>query len=203
MGTVAVLAVTLMLSLVQGQTLRDLARAGEPVNISIDCDCGQPPELREVVAKTDVVVRGTVIKAESHLTPDERAIETVYSLRPVQIVAQREPFLYETPGLVSAVRFVHLGGSVTIEGTPVTVTVGWLPRIAVRTEGLFFLKHGDEPDLFVLAASPHGAFEVEGGRITPMGRDEDLYEPYTGSGLAGFSAKLDVLRQEIWQDHER
>lgn len=201
MGITLILAVSVVLiSIVSppSQTLRDRARDGKPVTISVDCDCGEAPQLEELIARTDLIVRGTIVDAQSHLTSDEQGIETVYTLQPAEILAQRTPTVHKSPGVVPALRFVHPGGRVTIDGTPVEVVVGWLPEIPVGQEGLFFLKKGSQPDLLAVAESPFGTFEVHGSQIRPMGRAKEAYKGDMNQGLAHFSATVANLARVQW-----
>ena len=136
-------------------------------------------------------MRGTVTRAVSQLTQDENEIVTLYTLEVTHIIRERGQ--RQQPAVVSPVRFIHKGGSLMIDGTPVSMVLGWMPPIPPGTEGVFFLVRGEEPGLFVIASSPHGAFELHGERITPLSRDKDAYRAQTGSGVGAFVAAVQHL----------
>ena len=192
------LLLALSLGAASDQTLRENARQGKPVNISVDCDCGPAPEFRDVVSKADVILSGTITQAVPRLTPDEKEIETVYTLIVNRIIAQRDQIIYDRPGPVAPFHFVQKGGSLSIDGIPVSMVLEWLPPIPVGTQGVFLLTRSVEPEVYVITSTPYGAFRLQGDQVTPMTRKKDVYQQYVGIGLAGLLRELEELRLETW-----
>ena len=185
------LLVSLLLAAPPQQSLRELAKPGVEAGIVVDCDCG-PLELREEVAKVDLIVWGTVTSAAPHLTTDETEIHTTYRLEVKQIVARRTDDLATTIGL----EFTQRGGSLTIDGTPISYDVGWLPKLRIGVETILLLNRDAKSGAYTNQAGV--AFEVRENRATAMTLRRVLDPEYVGISSTALVELLRQLVGETW-----
>jgi hypothetical protein len=149
-------------------TLIELAREHGGIEIaSLACGyVGQPPTFEGVVRDAEIVIYGTVVGADAHLSADGREVWTDYRVQPIQVVHERTPSLLSTS--LEPPTFTARGGTLIFEGLTITEQF--------RQNGLeVALNVGDE--VVVLGATrqqrltldPSGVFMVRDGEVRSNG----------------------------------
>jgi hypothetical protein len=163
----------------QRPTLIDLASEHGGIEM-ISLACGPRPSFETVVSDGTVIVHGTVVTAEGHLSADQQEVWTDYQVQPIQII--REP---TSSSLSPPILFTTRGGSVVIEG--LTITYSHRQNNSTVT-----LQVGDEVVLFGtmhdkrLIFNPISVFMVRDGVVRSNG------------DMSGFSADREALPLETF-----
>jgi hypothetical protein len=137
-------------AIAQNPTLRDrVASAHGSVQLHVNVD-GPIVTTQQMLAETDVVVRGLVGPGVARLAKDERTIMTTYELVNPQVSFSKTTVPANQPGIVPrAISLTQPGGTVAIGEFTATV------------------EYDDVPNA-------HRAFRIFSGRNHPTGRDEQL-----------------------------
>ena len=92
------------------RTLPEIGRdKQEPINLG-GSGCGPYPTLTAIASRADLAVYGTVMERSSHLSRDEREIETDYRIEPRQVLFQRIVLTSDKLGWVPPMIFKTRGG---------------------------------------------------------------------------------------------
>jgi hypothetical protein len=167
--------------------------AGFAVNINAD----GPPILFAYIAKqTDLMVRVTIGRAESHLTADGRSIDTTYELRDPAIIYVRPVFTPIHPAAMPALTVTVEGhGAVLIDGYRVSVSRDDTPRFQPDQDCILLLHQ--VRDGYRLAGGYAGAFEVRSLRqVAPMVNRPGDHLSFAGLDTDTFTLRMvNQLRQ--------
>lgn len=152
-------------SVVNGQELtipERLAAAGRDIQVGWQHASGLVL-VSDLLAKTDMMVRGIVGTPKSYLSDDQCKVYTDYPILDPVILYNRQPTPTPRPGAASSVTVTQFGGTVTINGLTFTETYRDLPPFQSGSEGLFLLKVVNDkhfpPGIFL------GAFGISNGLL--------------------------------------
>jgi hypothetical protein len=137
---------------------------------------GTPPTVVDVLRDTDLIVRGTLGKSHSYLSPDQREVLTDYDVLKPEFLFERQLPAAAQPGVPRAVTLTLLGGSVSVGGFTYTFTDKAVQPLNTGTTCLLLLKK--VAGRYRLAGDYLGIFKI----------DDDKLVPFTGK--QGFAAEL-------------
>jgi hypothetical protein len=158
---------------VSGQSLRDLARQrGGKVESIVDVEYGAA-NMNELMASSDLVLRGHIADAKVHLRQDESAVVTDYVIAPIQVFKQRRPTGVARPGETTEIVVRRPGGRLVEGGLEMTTSVNIYPEsesFKVGEDVVLFLVYNPDGRVYNFAGGPFGACRVQDGRVYPMTR---------------------------------
>lgn len=181
----------------QGPTIPELAaRATEPVvTLNRNRDV-VTLELAELLGRSDLVVRGTIVPLRSYLSDDQLAIYTDYLVSPVRLIVMRHA-RHDKPTLgLNEIAFSHFGGTMTFHGVTVQVIDRNLPPFKKNTEVIVLLQRsGNETKAsapFKIVGSL-AAFEIRRGGVHPMMEPTHELGQYRGMPEPEFISRVIAL----------
>jgi len=160
---------------------------------------GIAPSLSQVLAETDLVVRGVVGKPRGYLSADERKVYTDYPIMDPVILYQPEVAKASRPGpnAVPVVTVTLAGGTVEVSGLTYTEKHEALPPLEQGVECVFLLKRAS--GALRIAGTYYGAFAVRDTRLVPLTRKSgfalELAEKATDQATTDLVTKLQQLRR--------
>jgi len=142
---------------------------------------GPPPTVNDVLADTDVIVRGVLGEPKTYLSEDQAVILTDYPIIKPSILYQSTATRTLTPGL-PAITITLLGGTYTRNGLSFTTKHEALPLPDPGIEGLFLLTRvGDQ---YRIAGRYFGAFKTTNGRVANLAMKRDYAPEYDGAPVS-------------------
>lgn len=124
-----------------------------------------PLQLSDIVAQSDLIVRGKVVGLESNWTPDRTMIQTDVRLQVLDVVVSRVDVQEE-------VTFRVEGGRIGEQEVRTSVD----PVFREGNEGIFFLHFAtDEPRLTLVGRS-QGYLSIENGMVSVDGETKSVAE---------------------------
>lgn len=150
-----------------------------------------PPSFDEIVRRADLIVDGLVTPQITYLSDDQVDLYTDYVVTLGRVFAARRPVQVSpgAPGIVLR----QFGGRTTINGVEVSEVDQNMPPLAAGRHVILLLIYNEALRKYELPSEIAGAFEVYGGKITPLLRSSRTYEPYKGMSLADFEAEIHRL----------
>jgi hypothetical protein len=138
-----------------------------------------PTPLPDLVDMSVMVLRGRVIKAETHLSDDESNVYTDYVVAPLEVLKQPADFaIAARPGPGAGIVVRKLGGTVKVGGFTLrtqTESDAWDIPVRIGDDYLLFLSRGSgrsevrpSTGLFHLTNVHLSIFAVQGGRLKAM-----------------------------------
>ena len=170
-GSVLPLAILLSAQVVAGQgpTIPEsLAQQGVPLGRSVGVWSGPAPSVEQVLAQTDLVVRGVVTQTRSYLSPDEREVYTDYDIRSPSIQYRASAVTQPRGGSASTLTITLLGGIVELNGLQFKSEHKGLPALVSGDEYVLLLE--STGDRYFIADKYFGAFHIVDGRVEPSAR---------------------------------
>lgn len=165
------------------QKLEDRARTSGG-NIEVVLHRQVPPTaLPDLVAQADSIVRALVLAGRPRLTPDEREIETDYTLQIHEIYdGSRDVYAGQT------ITVTKPGGKLTLAGRVVSMREPDFPALEDGREYVLFLRPAGERNVSVVVGASQGAFLIEDG-----------YAEQLNGEIKGLRGKLplDAFKEEI------
>ena len=145
-----------------GQSLPEIARQhGGTASSVISVNTPVSP-LRDVVMDSDLIVRGQITKVEPQLTTDQSTVETVYTIRPIEVLKDARSQRMRMRGSVSPIVVRHAGGRlVTEDGLHLATSINDLPEaeyFALSEEVLVMLTYHAYTQAYEFAHGTFGAF---------------------------------------------
>jgi hypothetical protein len=179
-------------AIAQDPTLRErVASAHENVQLHVSVD-GPIVTTQQMLAETDVVVRGLLGPGVAHLSADERAIMTTYELVNPQVSFSKTTAQANRPGVVPrAISLTQPGGTVAIGEFTATVEYDDVPNLRSGME-LIALLTDRQGQYF--AARGIGLFEVHEARIVPIAKARELRQ-FRGMAKDAFLEEVVRLRK--------
>lgn len=153
-----------------------LAAAGRSLFGGSTGPSGPPPALADVLAETDLIVRGFIGTGRSYLSEDEMNVLTEVPVESPVVIYERDPERQTKPGPATPLTLTLDGGTVRVGELTYTQTHGALPTLERNTECLLLLKK--VKGRYHVAGRYYGAFELKGERMIPLTR------------MAGFASEL-------------
>jgi len=139
----------------------------------------------ELVAGSDIIVRGRVRSVSTRLSTDQRFVLTQYEVTPTHFFKRPQT---EKGGPVDSrsVFVTLLGGAGQFNGLELATRVNIFPETEIFRQGedliVFLAKNESEPGTFLLNGGPFGAFRVKGRIVAYMThavREKHPDEPLT------------------------
>lgn len=138
-----------------------------------------PTPLPDLVDLSAMVLRGRIIKIETHLSDDESNVYTDYVVAPVEVLKQPADFtIAATPGPTSGIVVRKLGGTVKVGGFTLrtqTESDAWDIPVRIGDDYLLFLSRGSgrsqvraSTALFYLTNAHLSIFAIQEGRLKAM-----------------------------------
>src|SRR5712691_10273914 len=120
----------------QQPTLRELAAQTQGKTAVMKMGCGWPgAPFKLIASQTDLVIEGTVTSHRAYLTCDDRDIFTDYEFSLRQIFSQPAVQSSNRPALPAPFVFKTEGGTVVLDGFPITVDVDSSGRRVTLKDG--------------------------------------------------------------------
>lgn len=152
-------------------------RTGGPLQQMYNTEQSPNLSLAELATSSDLIVRAVIMDKHAVLTKDETAIESDYTVQPVESLWSRSISKQNEPLVLTA-----LGGTLTIEGYKVDGIDADMPPFDVGVQYLLFLKLDPATQHYLLPHGGQGAFAIRG----EPGR-ESVYQLSSKFGALGFS----------------
>ena len=137
------------------------------LNIDFNSPIG---ELRDLTAKSAVIVRGIVRVVTTRLADDESKVMTEYKIVPNKFYKGSFAGPTTRPGMTAPLIAQHAGGTLEFDNLHLQTVVDELPEKETLSKGeevVLFLSAVD-PGRFQLTGGPFGAFRVADGSVTAM-----------------------------------
>src|SRR5262249_342124 len=133
---------TAWLAHAQRPTLRDLvSQAQGDVRVGLSVTSPTPVPFDQLFAQTDYVVTATIGTGTSCLRDDGYDIFTTFTLRDQRVLFARQVFQSQRVGEATPpLTLTQLGGTVSIDGFKVTVSVGDAPQVSEGMDTILFLR---------------------------------------------------------------
>lgn len=135
-----------------------------------------PVDLSELVKSSDLIVRAVVTdNGRSYLSKDGRTMHSEFGLQ----VLDR---LLAAPSLKPATKILVTipGGTMTIEGYPVTTRESDLPPFHANEEYILLLKRDPSIGQYILPYGAQGAFRITGGEVEQVSKDTGTWNRERG-----------------------
>lgn len=173
-----VLSLLLGAAVAQGPTLRErVARAHTDVALTVNVD-GPVVTLEQILAETDLVVRGSVGRATAKLSADEREITTTYEIVNPQVSFSKSYAQAARPGLPTRVITVtQPGGTVSIGAFTATIRYDDAEMLKTGTDVIVLLR--DDRESYAISGRA-GMFEVRDARIVPLAKRRGEHQRFAG-----------------------
>lgn len=135
--------------------------------------------LADIVKSSDLILRAIITYKHARLTTDETAIESDYTLQPVERLWARQSSKQDR-----SVVLTTSGGTLTVAGHEVVGIDAELPPFDVGAQYLLFLKFDPATGHYRLPHGGQGAFAIRGEPDR-----ESVYQMSSQVGQLGFSTK--------------
>ena len=160
-----------------GQTLADMVRAngGKPVTITgtIDAPTVSVPDLPKYC---DLIIVGSLTKKGSYVGKEQIFVYTDYALNPERVLLNRSkaPATSAAPAQTAPLTITLYGGTVEVDGVPVTVRDGSQPASLEGKRLLLFLtRNTEKPNNYFVYGNAGGIFEVgANGRLKSVSTEQ-------------------------------
>jgi hypothetical protein len=161
--TFALVLLGLTVGVAAQERIPERVRRGQPAGGAFINDYAHYESLADLAQRGDLIVRGLINEANSHLTKDETSIETDYTVLVLDQLFARGTIKHGQTIVVT-----REGGTVTVEGKKVTVTENAFKPFEIGDEYVFFLHL--RPDThYGLVAGPQAVFKNVGGEVEQVG----------------------------------
>jgi len=178
------LCVASLTSVLQAQLLtipEALAKAGRSLSSGPSVPSGPAPSIDQVLAETDLIVRGVLGEPTTRLSDDQMEVYTEYPLRNAVIrynaISNGMPAARPSSLLVTV-----LGGTFIINGLTFKSVHGALGLLQPGAEYLLLLR--SVGNRYFLAAEYYGAFQVVGSTATNHVQKRGFAEELNGKPVA-------------------
>ena len=154
-----------------GQNLRDLARqqgGRATTTYNAELPVIQVPEL---LADSDLVLRGYVAGVRPRLNLDESIVVTEYAVVPLQIFKQRRPLTLAKPDQAHPILVWVPGGELTEGGLQMSTKSNIQTDAEALKAGedvILFLFYRPDMRVYVLTDGPFSAFRIQERVVTPL-----------------------------------
>ncbi len=116
----------------------------------------------QLLAKTDLIVRGRVVSETSRLSPDEEYVLTDYTTEVLEVFKDSGHSTLVGDKLV----LTKVGGNILVDGKPIRWDTPHSPPIAWIEPHVFLISRSKERDgELYLASSEFGAFPLRNGKV--------------------------------------
>ena len=164
-----------------------LARAGHSLSSGASTPSGVAPSMDDILAETDLIVRGIVQQPRSYLSDDQMEVFTDYSILNPTVFYQSEKaasVALNMRGIVATL----IGGTITIDGLRFTSTPEALARLEPGSDCLLLLKA--HRDRYHVAGAYFGAFRVEAEKIMPLTKKRGFASKYANAPVGQAAKEL-------------
>lgn len=158
----------------------------------------------ELLAQSDLVLRGRIVGAKTSLTPDESWVVTDYEIAPIHVVKQNAPMNTARPGEITPIILRLLGGTVVVDGRyRLTTNVPDFPESETPKLGeemIFFMMYSiDErgvvdKKMYYLMGGPFSVFRILNGHVQPL---RSAMAKQLGNKSVAVEAFLSDLQQKL------
>jgi hypothetical protein len=142
---------------------------------------GKPPSIEELLAETDVIVRGVVGGGQTRLSRDQRKVVTDYRIdQGVVLYRRQQPddVREEERDLIVTVP----GGTVLIGDLSYTLRAETLPHLDEGSHCLLLLKRGS--GTYELAGTFFGAFLIADAKLFPLATKQGFAQELHGTAAS-------------------
>ncbi len=150
---------------VSSQTLPDSVRQRGMVEQAITNEYPRA-SVREIAAGSDLIARVLVLQHQSHLTSDQRSIETDYTVQLLGVVRSKRPEIREG-GILHVTK---PGGEIFVDGKVIPALEPDFPALQDGAEYVAFLKYRPSHEDFEFHYGGQGAFVIRDEFVHQMSR---------------------------------
>lgn len=180
-----------LLTSIHGQLLtipEELSRVGKSLSSGPTLPSGPTPAVNQILAITDIIVKGVLGNPTSYLSDDQMEVYSDYPLQDAVILYQVQESARPRTSQVPAITLTMLGGTVTINGLTYTRRHEGLPLIPPGTECLLLLKQVG--NRYYIAGSYYGAFRIVNGTLTRLVHSEEFAPELNGASASAAEQDL-------------
>jgi hypothetical protein len=124
-----------------------------------------PVALPELIAQSDVIVRGQITGLESSWTSDRSTIQTDVTLQVVELVVTRVGLVEQ-----NEITFRVEGGKIGEQEVRTSID----PIFEEGDEGIFFLNFGTDGERLTLVGRSQGYLRIENGQVSVEGETKTV-----------------------------
>jgi hypothetical protein len=151
------------------ETLLDRVRRGDgPIELISASPLFDVMSLQQLVAKSDLIVRGVLGEPRTYVSDDGQSIYTDFPLTPTDFIYSPSVQTSAKPSLAPSIVITLLGGNVVLEGRPVSWVHKATPILRRGNEGIFLLTR--RQGKMFLVFNYLGAFDIDSDVATPASR---------------------------------
>ena len=187
-------ASALVIASASAQSLREIARQhGGNVSNIMDIDCGIA-STAELMAQSDLVLRGTITSSKSHLKSDETSVVTDYVVEPVKVFKQRQVASVARPGEVAQIIARRPGGKVMDGSLSLSTSVDAYPEAESFKRGedvIVFLVYDSVARVYHFTGGPFGVFRIASRHVHPMTHEVATRRGDQPIDLAAFLSRVE------------
>lgn len=180
------------------ETLIELAKRLAPTPIFIEKQRELiPSSLESTVAGADLIVHGTVTRANTYLSTDQYELFTDYVITPIRFIFQRSVMPTQRPGLPEPIVVTLWGGRTTLEGVDVTLQDKDAPRLETGAEVVLCLR-ADPSGRYRLVSDITGAIGVIANRLVFLNNEhayDDAFLELKGASVDQLDRRVQRLKQ--------
>ncbi len=134
---------------------------GEPVS-----EVNEYPlaSVGEIAAGSDVIARVLILQHQSHLTNDQRSVETDCIVQLLALVKSKRPDVREG----GIIHITKPGGEIFVDGKPLPAIERDCPPLEDGAEYVAFLKHRSKHHDFEFNFGAQGAFAIKDDMVSQM-----------------------------------
>ncbi len=179
------------------ETLREaVLRTNGPVNKVMSPPLFVQTSLEELLNSSDLVVQGTLGEPRSYVSDDGGTIYTDYVVREPQVLYSATVQMSPKPGPAADFTLTQLGGSVLVEGQPVSVRHLALEPLKAGTHGVFLLVRRQDKN-FILR-DYLGVIEIQHEIVSPLGELRNIAPGIRGTTVTAFRRDVvSTLQQRV------
>jgi hypothetical protein len=155
-----------------------------------------PDTLEELVAKSDLIIHGTIERATTYLADDQADLYTDYFIATKGIIVGKAAHLAQIPGIPPHLVVKRWGGEMVIENVQVKQELDHLRYFHVGEEVVLALKLDDADAKYELVGG--GAFMVKADTLASF-IGHPRHHPYYGLSVTEFSAAASKAATEALQ----
>ncbi len=152
----------------QAQTVPEIAAAHDPADgpLALTLSPSFPvADIDTLRQSADLIVEGMVTRARTHLSSNERSIQTTFTVAVSHVIRDQRSAL-EAAADVHTVEVTEVGGTLQINGRTIIETDSSGHPLASGDTVVLFLKKVQPQDRsYGIHGGPYGAYQVRDGKV--------------------------------------
>jgi len=197
LALVFIFAVTITEWQANSQNMREVAREHPGDVHNVLSTHFEPLTVEQLLAGSDCVVSGQIVKIQSHLNSESTQVVTDYTLVPSRVIkASITLTTRSTPGPTNNFIVRRPGGSVVDGDTKYSTVALEFPQsedLLLGEQVVLFLSYDATSDTYSFVAGPFGAYREQSGVAVAMTRSAESRRSVPLGTMSAFADQLQRL----------